>query len=183
MTVRGFDPLRLDVEAFARDGAQLDGHWPLRQFGRVAGAAHPDTPIAEDDQVVWHARGERRLLRRGEPQSWLHLQAETRLSLECQRCLGPVVVTLEVRRSFLFVAGEDTAALVDADSEDDVLPLTRALDLHDLVEDEVVLALPLVPRHEVCPAPLPVADNPDVDHEEPSPFAALAALKRDGSLN
>ena len=60
-----------------------------------------------------------------------------------------------------------------------VLALTPALDLADLIEDELLLALPLVPRHDVCPAPLPVPDNADVPEEdEPvNPFAALAALK------
>jgi uncharacterized protein len=184
MTARGFDPLRLDVAAFARDAGRLDGRWPLRQFERVAQAAHPDTPPAEADEVAWHARGERRLPRGGEPQPWLHLQAEARLSLQCQRCLGPVPVALDVRRSFLFVADEDAAALADADSEHDVLALTRALDLRELVEDELVLALPLVPRHEVCQVPLPLTENPEEpQHEEPNPFAALAVLKRGGSLN
>ena len=78
--------------------------------------------------------------------------------------------------------GEDAAAQLDADSEDDVLALTRALDLHELIEDELLLTLPLVPRHEVCPQPLPMvanADPPSGDEaERPNPFAALQALKR-----
>ena len=183
MTAREFDPSRLDVEAFAREAAELDGRWPLRHFDRVTGSAHPDSPAADGDEVTWSARGERRRSRAGESQPWLHLEAEVQLSLECQRCLGPMTVTLRVQRSLLFVPGEDAATLVDAESEHDVLALTRALDLRELVEDELVLALPLVPRHEVCPVPLPLVDGPDMEHDEPNPFAALAALKRDGSLN
>ena len=65
------------------------------------------------------------------------------------------------------------------DSEDDVLALTRALDLRELVEDELLLALPIVPRHEVCPEPLPQpADDAAPAEPAPHPFAALAALKR-----
>ena len=60
-----------------------------------------------------------------------------------------------------------------------MLVLTRALDLHELVEDELILALPLVPRHDACPQPLAApatAEEPLA--ERPNPFAALAALKR-----
>jgi len=44
----------------------------------------------------------------------------------------------------------------------------------------LLLALPLVPRHEVCPEPLVVpsaAEATDGD-DAPNPFAVLAALKR-----
>jgi len=104
--------------------------------------------------------------------------------LECQRCLKAVAVPLATERSFLFVHGEDAAAQLDTDSEDDVLALTRALDLRELIEDELLLALPIVPRHEVCPVPLvaPV-DDEGVVEEKPNPFAALAALKRSGPSN
>jgi len=73
---------------------------------------------------------------------------------------------------------------LDADSDVDVLALSRSVDLRELVEDELLLAMPLVPRHEVCPAPL-LAPQADVAFEEaeqdrPNPFAALAALKGKG---
>ncbi len=59
----------------------------------------------------------------------------------------------------VFVAGgEEAAAALDAESDDDVLALESSLDLHALVEDELLLALPLVPRHDECPEPLPVRD-------------------------
>ena len=72
-------------------------------------------------------------------------------------------VPLHAERRIFFVDGEDAAAALDAESEDDVLALTPALDLAELVEDELLLALPLVPRHEQCPEPLPrafVEDDP-----------------------
>jgi uncharacterized protein len=48
-----------------------------------------------------------------------------------------------------------------------------------LLEDELLLSLPLVPMHVDCPVPLPpaVADQP-AEEGAPHPFAALAALKR-----
>ena len=69
---------------------------------------------------------------------------------------------------------------MDAESEDDVLAISRSLDVPELLEDELLLALPLVPRHEVCPEPLPVPEEAP-EEKAPHPFAALAALKK-GSL-
>jgi uncharacterized protein len=184
MKTRPVDPTRLDVEAFAKEGASLDGQWPLSIFHRLVDAAHSDARPTDADLAHWTARGESRPMRGGTPQVWLHLLAHASLSLVCQRCLGPVVTPLEAERSFHFVADEDMAAQLDADSEDDVLAMTRALDLRDLVEDELLLALPLVPRHDVCPEPLPMSHGDDeADEPAPNPFAALAALKRGGPPN
>ena len=180
MTAREFDPFRLDVVAFAKEAGALEGRWPLAGFDRIADSAVPGAPVSDDYEVRWSVRGERRQLRGGDAQTWLHLEAATQVSLECQRCLKPVNVPLQMSRQFLFVHGEDAAAQLDADSEDDVLAVTRALDLRELIEDELLLAMPIVPRHEVCPEPLraPVDDEP-LD-EKPNPFAALARLKRPG---
>jgi uncharacterized protein len=189
MAAREFDPFRLDVEAFAKESASLDGRWPLAQLDRLAEAAlaEPDSGVEAtvEREVVWQVRGELRTLRGGDSQIWLHLNASTELPLECQRCLKPVVTAVHAERSFLFVRGEDAAAQLDADSEDDVLALTRALDLRELIEDELLLALPLVPRHDVCPSPLPMpaSDDAAAVEEPPHPFAGLAALKRGPRLN
>jgi uncharacterized protein len=179
MSVRGFDPLRLDVAAFAKEAGRIEGRWPLRALVRLHDAAHPDADPRDAAEVSWQARGEWRLAGGGGGRPWLHLSAGAGMALVCQRCLGAVVVPLEVKRSFLFVPGEDAAAQLDADSEDDVLALTRALDLQELLEDELLLALPLVPRHTVCPEPLPlVLDVGAAADDTPNPFAVLAALKR-----
>ena len=182
MTTRSFDPRRLDVAAFATEAAELSGRWPLTELGRVRESAAPERPPTADDMVAWQARGERRAPARAAGQTWLHLHATTELAMTCQRCLAPVEVPLQVERSFLFVHGEDAAAEIDAESEDDVLALTRSLDLRDLVEDELLLSMPLVALHEVCPEPLVVAEDPPAEAHE-NPFAALAALKGRGPVN
>ena len=181
MKTRDFVPASLDVEAFAKAGATLDGTWPLAQLERLASST-VDKP--ETASVTWRARGEHRAMRGGSAQVWLHVEAGTQVMLQCQRCLAPVGAAVHAKRSFLFVHGENTAADLDNDSEDDVLALTRALDLGELIEDELLLALPLVPRHHVCPEPLQVsADEVSVEDGTPHPFAALAALKRGGLPN
>ena len=189
MAAREFDPFRLDVEAFAKEGASLAGRWPLAQLDRLAelALAEPDSGVdaTAGHEATWQVRGEVRALRGGDSQIWLHLKAHTELPLECQRCLKPTLTAVDAQRSFLLVRGEDAAAQLDADSEDDVLALTRALDLRELIEDELLLALPLVPRHDVCqsPLPIPAVDDDAAAEAPPHPFAGLAALKRGPRLN
>jgi uncharacterized protein len=179
MKARRFDPRGLDVEAFANEAGKLEGEWPIVGMGRLAESAPAEAAPGESDTVRWEVRGESRPMRGAPPQIWLHVTASTRIALECQRCLQPVPATLDAERSFLFVPGENAAAELDADSEDDVLALTRALDLQALIEDELLLVMPLVPRHEHCPTPLPLGDSGETlaDEDTPHPFAALAALK------
>ncbi|MDN3920937.1 YceD family protein [Roseateles violae] len=188
MKARVFTPHKLDVEAFARDGASLQGEWPAQALSRLADSAAPEAPASAWPAVRWSLEGEARAEpRSSDKQIWLHLEASARVSLTCQRCLQPVSEDLNLSRWFRFVRGEEEAASLDADSEDDVLALTRSLDAQELVEDELLLALPLVPRHETCPEPLPHSNaEPDEEageaqeDERPNPFAALAALKGRG---
>jgi uncharacterized protein len=175
---RPYDPLRLDVERFARDAARLGGAWPLAGMLRLVEACHADGPPGVEDTVDWGARGEIRRTN-GESQTWLALSLRTCLNLTCQRCLGPVPTPLAVDSRFRFVDGEAQAAALDADAEEDVLASTRSLDLHTLAEDELLLALPIVPRHDACPTPLPRASaGSDDEAAAPNPFAALVGLKK-----
>lgn len=179
MTTRKHDPRRLDVAAAAAACATLKGRWRLSELPRLA----DDATARVDEPVEWSARFERRDVR-GAPKDHLYLRAEARVARECQRCLQPVLLALRVDRAFAFVATEDEAEALDAESDDDVLTLSRHFDLRALIEDELLMALPFVPKHEQCPVSLlpdlaaaPTgADEITQDH----PFAGLAALRRSG---
>jgi uncharacterized protein len=190
MSSAAFDPLHLTVEAFAKQGGVLAGDWPLSTLPRLQESTHMHTHTPSEGEampvVAWQLRGESRSSRAGPPEIWLHVQSSADVALTCQRCLQPVTEHISAQRSFRFVHGEATAAELDAQSEDDVLALSRFLDARDLTEDELLLTLPLVPRHEVCPQPLVVFDttpSPGDDAEQEHPFAALARLKRDKLLS
>ena len=134
-----------------------------------------------DLAIEWEARGECVPVAGAQPAIWLHLKAHAVLPLTCQRCLQPMTVELHVSPTLRFVRDEALAEQLDEDSEEDVLALSAALDLHDLVEDELILALPLVPRHEHCPQPLPMSagdlDGP-AEGDSQHAFASLAGLLR-----
>ena len=175
-----FNPRHLDIKAFAQAGAELQGQAPVTQWPRLL-AEQFAAQTAEDGLVRWRLQGRLVPVTGGSPQVGLALQAKVGLALQCQRCLTPVVEEVQAERDFLFVADEATAEAMDEDSEADVLVISRDFDALSLIEDELILALPLVPRHEVCPqaGPTSVADEAfEEASERPNPFAALAALKK-----
>ena len=177
---RPHDALRLDVQAFITEGETLAGQWPGAGLSRLAELQTPPQDAGLAD-VEWQAQGQRLPVAGGEAELWLALQAGTGIWLTCQRCLQPLAEPLAVDRRIRFVRGEAAAEALDAEIEDDVLALSKALDLRELVEDELLLALPIVPRHGVCPQPLPLpvddAPAPEDVPEKPHPFAALQRLK------
>lgn len=183
MKPRAFVPEKLELAHFIADGASLSGEWPAASLSRLADSAAPEAPAPSWPVVRWALQGETRQPKGGKAQAWLHLQAGAQVSLTCQRCLKPVQDVVDVDRWIRFVDTEAEAAALDADSDDDVLAMPRHLDARELIEDELLLALPLVPRHDTCPEPLaPAAEEAVAQEEEaaPHPFAALAALKRGG---
>ena len=175
-----FSPRHLDLKAFARAQGRLSGEKPLADFERLKGEAQgPSASL-----VQWEVRAEMRPNQVGIDQVWLHLAARTTLALVCQRCMRPVDTLIASDRWFRFAPDEATAAALDDESEEDVLVLDGAFDLMELVEDELLMSLPMVPLHESCPVDVKLAvADPDFEAPEakPSPFAKLASLRVDKS--
>jgi uncharacterized protein len=176
---KDFAARRLDVKGFAQEGGVLHGREPLRSLPRLLAETQGR---GADAPVNWNAEGELRNASHVNPEIWLHLRAETVLALTCQRCLTEVDVPVTVDRRFRFAPDEDAAAAQDEEADEDVLALSRSFDLIALLEDELLMEVPLAPRHEVCPHPvtLAVADEEfeAADAERENPFALLESLKR-----
>lgn len=194
MKSREFTPERLDILAFATDHGTLEGLVDLQTMPRLRSSFHTEAaadPAAHAaGQGRWQATAELRPQTRGAPQVWLHVQAQAAVPLECQRCLHTVQEPLDVNRWFRFVATEAEAEQLDNDADEDVLVLSRSFDLLALIEDEWMLAIPLVPMHpasacELAPyAASQAADDESADtdaSQTPHPFAALAKMKLDTS--
>ena len=166
--------------ALAQEGQPLIEITPLSQLERLAQEA---TGLAPDAAVNWQATAELRAGSGTESDVWLHLEAKTSVPLICQRCMGVVATPLEVDQWYRFVATEDIAMEQDDESDEDLLVMTPQFDLLAVLEDELLMALPLVPMHDECPvAPvLQVGEEDLADEvtEKPNPFALLAQLKKD----
>ncbi len=157
---------------------------PLTDLPRVAECVLRAADGAAGDPVEWSAAGSMQPVGGGAPQCVVDLTIRATPTFECQRCLQPMAQPLFVERRFRFVEGEDEAARLDDELEEDVLALAPRFDLLALIEDELLLALPLVPRHEACPElPAALRGNDEGEAGVPEkrddhPFAALAALRR-----
>ena len=160
------DPV-IDVRAFAKSGGSLAGTVAITRFARLSDF------LAEDSgSIAYGIAG--RLDGDGNPR--LRVDVSGRLTLRCQRCLGSVLHAVESRRELRFVP--DASLLPEvADEVPDVDGLPTPPDLHvlDWVEDEILLGLPISPRHEAGGCRPPV--NPAAANAVVNPFAALGGLE------
>jgi uncharacterized protein len=173
-----YDARHLNIDSFTQSHGSLTGQCQLIDLKRFV--AEAQGPI--DDAVMRYvAEGSLRVDAAAGEQVWLSLNAEAALPMVCQRCLGPVNVPLQVSREFRFVATEEMAEIEDEEAEEDVLVSSRDFNLIELVEDELLMALPVVPKHVVCPSNVQLqAVDPDFEQslpEKPNPFAVLKQLK------
>lgn len=176
-------PRNLKLHVMAQEAREHAGSVDLEELPRLRSDLDPSgLPV---QPVAWRALAQWRERAGGEPELWLQLRASAQLPLTCQRCLTPVVQVLTVDRWFRFVDSEEVAQAEDDDCEEDLLVFESQFDLLNLLEDELLMALPLVPMHETCPD-LPAlahrsrVPGPADGDDRPHPFAVLAGLKGKG---
>lgn len=166
----------VDTYELTRLGQEVHGQAPIARFERLIG----DLPEQLDTMVSWSVQG----IQDARGRHFLRVKVKAEPTLECQRCLKPFqwpvdsTNRLEVVKSQAALEAED---VLDAESDDIIERIvgSQRLDVLELVEDEIILGLPYVPKHDVCPSlPEPLSQEPDVDPARPSPFAALGQLKK-----
>ena len=158
----------IDGFEFASAGASKQGLWPVSDFPRLR-----DMLASDEGEVAYEVNGVRD--ERGRPS--LRVRVRGTLQLRCQRCLEPLPYEV-LADEVLVLAGtlaEIHAEPADANAADRVVA-GKEMPVRDLIEDELILALPYAPRHEGCSA-RPPQDAQDVNTL--SPFAALRGLMRD----
>jgi len=182
----------VDAFALARQGGSVQGTVPLVRLARAVQGL-PEQPAGEAGLVWWSAQGEigkgvaRTGVASGQPLLHLHVQANP--VLVCQRCNAPFAYAIDSRTVLQLVESEDELdddLSLDVQDPDlaDSLPEkvvgSHRFDLLAQVEDELILSIPYVPRHPVCPGAQ--AEDGDASRApaagRPSPFAVLEQLKR-----
>lgn len=170
---------RINLQEMAETGAVLIERTSLCDLERLA----PESIDLNGEYLInWQAKSEFRLSAMGHQDLWLHLQASLSMPLTCQRCLTAVHTKLNLNQWYRFVASEEVAMAEDDACDEDLLVTAPQFDLLALLEDELLMALPLVPMHDPC-AVAPVfsaglAEFPTAASDKPNPFAALARLKK-----
>lgn len=156
----------IDGLQFARSGSLREGTLDAGQLPR----------LAELHYAVRRAGFRLSGAINGNGKPVLNLRATAEGSMPCQRCLGQVDTALAVDAELLL--SRSLEEIESADDDLDRVLAGREMDVAALVEDELILGLPMVPRHEACGAAVAGRDAAAV--ARPSPFAALAALRRPG---
>ncbi len=154
-------PAAIDGLRFARSAGMLKGRLGMDSLPRLAqsGCSGATLDFALTGEIN----------ERGKP--GLRLAVDGTVRLQCQRCLGNVDLPLRMETRLELASGE--AEILAADDDIERVVASRDMSVAALVEDELILALPMVPKHERCRA----ADGSD-EGTEPSAFQALAALKK-----
>ena len=103
---------------------------------------------------------------------------KTHLQLTCQRCLEPVQTAVVANVALVMVYDEEQIKALP-DHLDPWLVTDEKIILSELLEEELLLALPLVAMHEQCPTVLHKSAEPAAaaESKRDNPFAVLAQLK------
>ena len=106
---------------------------------------------------------------------YIRLLVQGAFSLICQRCLQPFEHEVSIDTHFILVRNEsDMPAPEDEGDEEDYLLIQAEMPVLELIEDELLLALPIAPRHEEGECS---NESNTGDYRKPSPFAKLELLK------
>ena len=166
-------PERIDPYRFAESRRIVEGRLPVASMRRLAGHLANDSGEVEvelefgvDDDGIRYVRG--------------RLRAE--LVVPCQRCLGEMPLPVETEICLGMISDESLADRLLEPYEPLVVG-DEPMYLRDIIEDELILALPVVARHEDAECAGEMSAEPEGEQESESgeerenPFAALARLK------
>lgn len=157
----------IDSLDFARNGRKISGEVRFSELPRLQ-----DVLEGPQGTLVYSVQG-------GIDKQGMHFLAVAMAGecrLRCQRCLNRLDYPLQLETRVLLRDQASLDALEDDDEEFDSILADTQLDVLELLEDEILLSLPIAPRHEsgACKA----AVGGIADDQAKYPFAALAELKR-----
>lgn len=161
-------PSRIDPWRLTAEGGRLEGELALADLPRLAAALNRADGLVN---VTLAAGVDSRGVR------FIRGAVQAGIELVCQRCLGPLRLALDVPVGLGLVHSEAEADRLPEEYEPLLVP-EGVIGVADLVEDELLLALPHIPRHD------DVQDCEANGYRAPAtgrdqPFATLASLLRD----
>lgn len=169
--------LRFDAFELSRLRQRLAGQIAVARLPRLA--AELAERVGQIDYSVQGAPDAQ-----GYPGASLSLKGTLRL--RCERCGEPLDFALgrEVHFRFVRSEAEADALPLEGEGDEEVVVGSTSMSLSDWIEEEVILSLPVAPKHEGCTAAALAGENPEVAAEAPlaegrrQPFAALASLRK-----
>jgi uncharacterized protein len=126
-----------ELMALANRGAVLEGRIALGQLQRLRDLLDSSDGDATVRVSLRHSHDDMLLL---------HLQYAARLELICQRCLGPLTHVVDETIDFAVAETEESLTVLPQGMDLIALDGDR-LQPATLIEDELIMSLPLVPKH------------------------------------
>jgi len=153
----------IDSLQFAREGGELHGVLGMDWAPRLVEMA------CKTAGIEYFLRG--KLSSSGVP--CLQIKASGSIETVCQRCLMPLALDLAVDIELQLC--EDPKVIATAEDDIDRLLADKALHVAQVIEDEVILSIPQVPKHDDCGGREVTARL-----KGSSPFESLKAFKLRG---
>ena len=169
------------VDLCAPQTYQGGGFLSISDLPRLAEEA---SVVQSGDGFDWQMRTHFEDSPGSEPRQILDIGLNGRLHLVCQRCLQDCAVNLAETRRFVLVASEAEADDYPMeDEEQEPLVASQHFNLLETIEDEILLSLPLIPKHpdgfcEPHASSFGVGDADEVSGKPENPFKALKNMKK-----
>ena len=162
----------IDSLDFARNGQKISGEVAIAELPRLH-----DVLANQHGIISYTVQGV--VDKQGSPA--LDVSISGSCQLLCQRCLNGLDYAIQLDAHLLLRNQASLDALADSvaggeEEEFDSILADAHLDVLDLLEEEILLSLPIAPKHEFgnCQA----TEGKEASEEEQHPFAVLAKLKR-----
>jgi len=164
-------PEHIDPFRYAEQGLLLEGGVHIVDMPRLKEAVH------DHQGLVWA------VLQFGVDEQGIHFlrgNLKATLVLQCQRCMEPFICEIIPHFALGIVNTLDEANTLPEQYEP-ALARENDLALRELIEDEIILNLPIIPRHEpeACQVKLPLTDSGWEQGKGENPFHVLESLKHD----
>lgn len=162
------DPILIDTATFTGEKQQLRGEISLHQLDERVWSH--ELLAQKDSLVSFEATGGVDRWQR----PFIDIQINAEVQLVCQRCLKTVDWSLNDQAHVVLFTDEQQ--LDETMATDEAIEGTLwnpQINVLTLVEDQILMALPVAPRHDACASISPVRHDQNSD----SPFAKLAELK------
>jgi len=155
----------IDSLDFARRGGELNGDVPVIELPRMA-----DMLADSEGKISYVLRG--LAGKDGKPE--LELILDGVCNLHCQRCLNALTYPVKLVSRLRLVTGEEVDSADIEDDEADSIPAEKRVDVLALLEEELLLSLPIAPKHDIGECQIAAEGL----YRSNNPFAVLAGLKK-----
>lgn len=166
-------PVEVDPFKLVEQGRQFEGRIPLGDFPRLQDLLYVDNKKLVEVNLEF-TRTETCL-------PVIKGQIKAEMQMVCNRCLDSTGLLVDAKPEVVLVSSDEQAERLQ-EGFDIWLVEDQKLFIQDFIEDELLLAMPLVISHDECePArklieALPEDENSEEQQQE-NPFAALKDLK------